>query len=60
MTDATPDPGDTYECDACGAVVALADARRAETMAGLDPAKWQTLCCPDCGTRLKTVFVGDR
>jgi hypothetical protein len=27
-------------------------------MGGLDPDKWQTLCCPDCGSRLKTVFVG--
>jgi uncharacterized protein (UPF0212 family) len=27
-------------------------------MAGLDPAKWQTLCCPNCGRRLETAFVG--
>lgn len=51
--------GDTFECDTCGAVVALEDARRTETVGDLDPTKWQTLCCPTCGNRLKTVFVGD-
>jgi hypothetical protein len=56
----TPDTDDTFECGACDAVVALADAHRAETMGDLDPATWQPLCCPDCGTRLETVFVGDR
>jgi uncharacterized protein (UPF0212 family) len=28
-------------------------------MGDLDPTKWQTLCCPHCGNRLKTVFVAD-
>ncbi|MFC4541233.1 hypothetical protein ACFO5R_04755 [Halosolutus amylolyticus] len=50
--------GDEFECDTCGAVVPFADARRTKTIGGLDPAKWQTLCCPNCGSRLKTVFVG--
>ena len=49
---------DTDECGTCGAVVAFEDARRTETMGNLDPTKWQTLCCPNCGNRLKTVFVG--
>jgi hypothetical protein len=35
------------------------EAIRGETMGGLDPATWQTLSCPDCGSRLQTVFVGD-
>ncbi|WP_440766937.1 hypothetical protein [Natronorubrum sp. DTA7] len=48
-----------FDCDGCGAAVALEDARRTKTMGGLDPAKWQTLCCPDCGSRLRTVYVGD-
>ncbi|MFB6161612.1 MAG: hypothetical protein ABEJ61_10635 [Haloferacaceae archaeon] len=48
-----------FECETCGAVVDRADARRAKTVGGLDPEKWQTLCCPACGSRLKTVFVGD-
>jgi DNA-directed RNA polymerase subunit RPC12/RpoP len=47
------------ECDTCGREVDPGEAIRTETMGGLDPAKWQTLCCPDCGNRLKTVFVGD-
>lgn len=53
-------PADTFDCENCGAVVAFEDARRTGTMGDLDPATWQTLCCPDCGSRLKTVFVGDR
>lgn len=50
---------DTFECEACGEVVAFDDARRTETIGDLDPTKWQTLCCPNCGNRLKTVYVGD-
>jgi len=53
------DADDTFECEVCDAVVEFGDARRAETMDGLDPTKWQTLCYPACGGRLKTVFVGD-
>jgi NAD-dependent SIR2 family protein deacetylase len=49
---------DTVECDACGAVVDAETARRTETFGALNPAKWQTLCCPTCEARLKTVFVG--
>jgi DNA-directed RNA polymerase subunit RPC12/RpoP len=54
MTDA-----ETFQCETCGRTVAVADARRRETYGGLDPDAWQTLCCPTCGSRLKTVFVGD-
>ena len=50
---------ETLECDTCHAEVDGEDATRTETMGDLDPATWQTLCCPDCGNRLKTVFVGD-
>jgi Zn finger protein HypA/HybF involved in hydrogenase expression len=50
---------DTLECDTCDAAVAGDEAIRRKTMGDLDPKKWQTLCCPHCGTRLKTVFVGD-
>jgi DNA-directed RNA polymerase subunit RPC12/RpoP len=53
------DPDESFECATCGAVVTAGEARRTETMGGLDPATWQTLCCPECGSRLKTVFVGD-
>lgn len=49
---------ESLRCDRCGAAVDPEEARRTETMGGLDPEKWQTLCCPDCGVRLKTVFVG--
>lgn len=49
---------ESLECDTCGARVSAGDARRAKTMGGLDPEKWQTFCCPDCGNRLQTVFVG--
>jgi hypothetical protein len=47
-----------YDCE-CGARVRREAARRTETYGGLDPTKWQTLCCPACGRRLKTVFVGE-
>lgn len=47
------------DCENCGTEVAFEEARRTKTVGGLDPEKWQTLCCPNCGTRLKTVFVGD-
>jgi Zn finger protein HypA/HybF involved in hydrogenase expression len=50
---------DNIHCDTCESTVAAADARRTETYGGLDPTKWQTLCCPTCGSRLKTVLVGD-
>ena len=53
------DTDDTLYCDTCEETVPRSAARRTETMGGLDPSKWQTLCCPDCGGRLKTVFVGD-
>lgn len=53
------DPDDTFDCDVCDVAVRVADARRSETMGDLAPDRWQTLCCPDCGSRLKTVFVGD-
>jgi Zn finger protein HypA/HybF involved in hydrogenase expression len=49
---------ETLECDTCEAEVPADDATRTKTMGGLDATKWQTLCCPRCGNRLKTVFVG--
>jgi hypothetical protein len=46
-------------CDACEGSVEPRRAIRRETIGGLDPTKWQTFCCPDCGRRIKTAFVGD-
>lgn len=51
-------PTDPLPCE-CGREVRPADAVRTETYADLDPTSWQTLCCPTCGRKLKTVFVGD-
>lgn len=51
-------PEDPLDCD-CGRAVAPEAARRTETFGDLDPTTWQTLCCPDCGRRLGTVYVGD-
>ncbi|QRV16605.1 hypothetical protein [Haloterrigena salifodinae] len=48
-----------FECDTCDADVRFEEARRTKTMGGLDSTTWQTLCCPHCGSRLKTVYVGD-
>jgi hypothetical protein len=44
-------------CDTCDADVSRAAATRTETYSDLDSDTWQTLCCPTCGSRLKTVFV---
>lgn len=49
---------DAIECDTCQRAVATDEATRTETMGDLDRTRWQTLCCPHCGSRLKTVFVG--
>ena len=49
---------ETLTCETCDVEVAGEEARRTETVGDLDPTKWQTLCCPHCGSRLKTVFVG--
>ncbi|MDQ2073550.1 hypothetical protein ACODNH_08835 [Haloarcula sp. NS06] len=46
------------ECDICGRPVTAEVAIRRETFGDLDTNRWQTLCCPDCGARLRTVFVG--
>ena len=50
--------GDDFHCDTCDQRVPREEATRTATMGDLDPTSWQTLCCPDCGNRLKTVFVG--
>lgn len=49
---------DSFHCDTCNRNVAREDAIRTETIADLDPSTWQSLCCPDCGRKLQTVFVG--
>jgi DNA-directed RNA polymerase subunit RPC12/RpoP len=49
---------DRYACDDCGTTFAASAATRTATMGGLDADAWQTLCCPNCGARVKTVFVG--
>ncbi|WP_188852592.1 hypothetical protein [Haloarcula argentinensis] len=46
------------ECDTCGRSVSAEEAIRRETFADLDTNRWQTLCCPNCGARLRTIFVG--
>jgi Zn finger protein HypA/HybF involved in hydrogenase expression len=50
---------DSLHCDVCDATVDPDDARRTGTYGNLDLDTWQTLCCPTCGSRLKTVLVGD-
>jgi Zn finger protein HypA/HybF involved in hydrogenase expression len=47
-----------FRCDTCDRRVGRAETTRASTYGGLDSDRWQTLCCPHCGSRLKTVFVG--
>lgn len=50
---------DEYECGNCGERFSREAAIRSKTMGGLDAKKWQTLNCPVCGARVKTVYVGD-
>jgi len=50
---------DDLYCETCERSVAREDATRSKTMADLDPQKWQVLNCPQCGNKLKTIFVGD-
>lgn len=52
-------PPETFHCDNCDRTVEYDEAIRQKTMGGLDPDKWQLFCCDSCGSRLKTVFVGD-
>lgn len=48
---------DALYCENCDRTVARAAATRNEPLADLDASKWQAFCCPDCGRKLKTVFV---
>ena len=50
---------DALYCSQCEREVEREEATRSETYGDLDSDRWQTLCCPSCGRRLKTVFVGD-
>jgi len=50
---------DSLECDTCGSAMPAEAAVRRETMGDPDLTTWQTFCCPNCGCRLKTVFVGN-
>ena len=49
---------DRYDCDDCGTEFTADEATRTATMGDLDADAWQTLCCPACGARVKTVYVG--
>lgn len=51
---------DSFTCEACEVTVAFEAALRRETRGGLDPEAWRTIRCPYRGSRLRTVFVGDR
>jgi DNA-directed RNA polymerase subunit RPC12/RpoP len=53
-----PSVPDSFHCGTCDREIDREDATRTRTFADLDPSKWQSVCCPDCGRRLKTVFVG--
>lgn len=55
----TRDDQEQFYCETCERNVSREAVVRTETMGDLDPEKWQTFCCPDCGNRLQTVFVGD-
>ncbi|WP_185977181.1 hypothetical protein [Haloglomus irregulare] len=52
-----PGVPDAFRCDTCEQDVSREAATRRGTFGDLDPEKWQSFCCPDCGRRLRTVFV---
>jgi hypothetical protein len=49
---------DPLRCATCDRTVPPEEATRTYTYGDLDPEHWQTFCRPDCGRRLKTVFLG--
>jgi hypothetical protein len=51
------DGTDSLRCETCDRTVPVEAATRTRTFGDLDPDRWQTLCCPDCGRRLRTVFL---
>ncbi|MEF8790192.1 MAG: hypothetical protein V5A61_08705 [Haloarculaceae archaeon] len=51
------DGTDSLRCETCDRTVPVEEATRTRTFGDLDPDRWQTLCCPDCGRRLRTVFL---
>jgi hypothetical protein len=53
-----PQPPEPFHCDACDRDVPRTEAIRTGTFGDLDPERWQAFCCPGCGRKLKTVFVG--
>jgi hypothetical protein len=53
-----PGVPESFHCDTCDREVPSEAATRTETFGDLDPETWQSFCCPDCGRKLKTVFVG--
>jgi len=53
-----PGVPESFHCGTCDREVPSEAATRTKTFGGLDSEKWQSFCCPDCGRKLKTVFVG--
>ena len=48
---------DDLVCETCDRAVSREAATRTKPYADLDPKRWQSLCCPTCGRRIKTVLV---
>jgi predicted RNA-binding Zn-ribbon protein involved in translation (DUF1610 family) len=48
-----------FQCDNCGEAFDRDRGIRSAPMGDLDTSQWQRFDCPNCGTRVKTVFVGN-
>jgi len=48
---------DDRYCGTCDHRIGREAVTRSETCADLNPDRWQALCCPDCGQKLRMVFV---
>lgn len=59
--DSTADGGveSEFTCDDCGEQFDRDRGIRSAPMGDLDTNQWQRFDCPNCGRRVKTVFLGN-
>ncbi|MFB6176427.1 MAG: hypothetical protein ABEI99_04665 [Halobaculum sp.] len=48
-----------FTCDHCGEQFDRERGIRSAPLADLDTTQWQRFDCPNCGRRVKTVFLGN-
>jgi predicted RNA-binding Zn-ribbon protein involved in translation (DUF1610 family) len=58
-SDSDGDSEAEFTCDDCGEQFDRDRGIRSAPMGDLDTTQWQRFDCPNCGRRVKTVFLGD-